>query len=100
MVQEFRERRDIFCAALNEVPGFVCTMPAGAFYAFPNVKGTGMDSKVLADFLLDTAGVSCLDGRAFGDYGGGYIRFSYANSKENLLEAARRIKSVSKRWTQ
>ena len=98
MIEEFRRRRDAFCAALNQVPGFRCAVPGGAFYAFANVQGTGMRSKELADFLLDEAGVSCLDGGAFGEYGQGYIRFSYANSMENLMEAVRRIKAISHRW--
>lgn len=98
MVEEFRRRRDAFCAALNEIPGFRCALPGGAFYAFADVEGTKMRSKALADYLLEEAGVSCLDGAAFGAYGDGYIRFSYANSLENLMEAARRIKSVSARW--
>ena len=91
MVAEFRRRRDAFCAALNRIPGFRCEIPGGAFYAFANVKGTGIDSKDLADRLLQEAGVACLNGGAFGQYGEGYIRFSYANSLDNLLEAARRI---------
>lgn len=94
MVAEFRRRRDAFCAALNEIPGFRCTLPGGAFYAFANVKATGKPSKELADFLLDKAGIACLDGASFGEYGKGYLRFSYANSIENLMEAARRIKAV------
>jgi aspartate/methionine/tyrosine aminotransferase len=94
MVKEFRRRRDAFCAALNEVRGFHCTIPGGAFYAFPNVKETGMRSKALADLLLQEAGVACLDGASFGEYGQGYLRFSYANSIENLMEAALRIKAV------
>jgi aspartate aminotransferase len=98
MVAEFRRRRDGFCAALNEIPGFRCALPGGAFYAFANVEGTRMRSKALADYLLEEAGVSCLDGAAFGAYGDGYIRFSYANSLENLMEAARRIKSLSAKW--
>ncbi len=92
MVAEFRRRRDAFCAALNDIPGFRCAIPGGAFYAFANVTGTGKGSKELADELLETAGVSCLDGTAFGAYGSGYVRFSYANSLENLMEAARRIR--------
>jgi aspartate aminotransferase len=98
MVEEFRRRRDAFCAALNEVPGFRCVLPGGAFYAFVNVEGTRMRSKALADYLLEEAGVSCLDGAAFGAYGDGYIRFSYANSLDNLMEAARRIKTASATW--
>jgi aspartate aminotransferase len=98
MVAEFRRRRDAICRGLNEVPGFRCPVPGGAFYAFPNVTGTGMGSKELADLLLYEAGVSCLDGACFGEYGNGYIRFSYANSLANLEEAVRRIKKASARW--
>jgi aspartate aminotransferase len=92
MMAEFRRRRDAFCQALNEIPGFRCPIPGGAFYAFPNVTGTGIESKELADLLLAEAGVACLNGGSFGTHGDGYIRFSYANSLENLLEAAARIK--------
>jgi aspartate aminotransferase len=98
MVAEFHRRRDAFCEALNQVPGFCCPLPGGAFYAFPNVTGTGMGSKELADLLLNEAGVACLDGGAFGEYGRGYIRFSYANSLANLMEAARRIQKAAVRW--
>jgi aspartate/methionine/tyrosine aminotransferase len=98
MVAEFRRRRDAFVAALNGIPGFRCALPGGAFYAFPNVRGTGMSSKELADCLLYEAGVACLDGACFGEYGDGYLRFSYANSLENLMEAADRIRRESKRW--
>lgn len=99
MVSEFRRRRDAFCGALNEIPGFRCALPGGAFYAFANVKGTGIASHDLADRLLNEAGVSCLSGTAFGQFGDGYIRFSYANSLENLMEAVRRIRELSKTWT-
>ena len=92
MVAEFRRRRDAFCAGLKQVPGFHCALPGGAFYAFANITGTGMKSKELADYLLYEAGVSCLSGAAFGEYGEGYIRFSYANSYENLMDAVERIK--------
>jgi len=98
MVAEFRRRRDAICAGLNEVPGFRCAVPGGAFYAFANVTGTGIDSKELADFLLNEAGVSCLNGDCFGGYGTGYIRFSYANSLQNLNEAVQRIKRAATRW--
>jgi aspartate/methionine/tyrosine aminotransferase len=94
MVAEFRRRRDAFCAGLNQVPGFRCALPGGAFYAFANITGTGMKSKELADYLLYEGGVSCLSGAAFGEYGEGYIRFSYANSYENLMEAVERIKTA------
>jgi len=95
MVAEFRRRRDAICQGLNEVPGFRCAVPGGAFYAFANITGTGIDSKELADFLLNEAGVSCLNGGCFGEYGNGYIRFSYANSLANLNEAVRRIKRAA-----
>jgi aspartate/methionine/tyrosine aminotransferase len=98
MVAEFRRRRDAFCAGLNRIPGFRCAVPGGAFYAFANVEGTGVPSKQLADFLLEEAGVACLTGGAFGEYGEGYIRFSYANSLENLMEAVARIQKVAARW--
>ncbi len=91
MVAELRRRRDAFCAALNRIPGFRCTLPGGAFYAFPNVRGTGIPSHELAARLLEEAGVACLNGTAFGEYGDGYIRFSYATAYEQLMEAADRI---------
>jgi aspartate/methionine/tyrosine aminotransferase len=92
MVAEFRRRRDAFCAGLGEIPGFRCKSPEGAFYAFPNIEGTGYKSKELADALLEKAGVACLAGTSFGSYGEGYLRFSYANSLENLMEALKRIR--------
>jgi aspartate aminotransferase len=98
MVAEFRRRRDAFCTGLNEIPGIRCALPGGAFYAFANVTGTGMDSRRLADMLLDEYGVSSLSGDSFGQYGSGYIRFSYANSLENLMEAVDRIRKAAVRW--
>jgi len=98
MVSEFRRRRDAIVPGLNEIPGFRCSVPPGAFYAFPNITGTGMSSKDLANFLLNEAGVACLSGSSFGQYGEGYLRFSYANSLENILEAIERIRRVSVRW--
>jgi aspartate aminotransferase len=94
MVAEFRRRRDAFCDGLNSLPGFRCARPRGAFYAFPNIRGTGLASKELADRLLHEAGVAGLSGSSFGAYGEGYLRLSYANSLENLLEAVERIR----RW--
>jgi len=99
MVAEFRRRRDAICEGLNEIPGFRCRVPAGAFYVFPNVTGTGMASKALADLLLYEAGVASLDGGCFGSFGEGYLRFSYANSLENIMEAVERIRKISKRWS-
>lgn len=96
MVAQFRRRRDVFCQALNTLPGFRCVPPGGAFYAFANVEGTGMASKDLADLLLERAGVACLNGGSFGDLGEGYIRFSFANSLENLQEAVERIRTARK----
>ena len=98
MVAEFRRRRDAMVKGFNEIPGWRCSVPAGAFYAFPNVAGTGMPVKELSNFLLNEAGVACLWGTAFGQYGDGYLRFSYANSLPNILEAIERIKKVSSRW--
>ncbi len=98
MVREFRVRRDAIVAGLNKIPGFRCQVPAGAFYAFPNVTGTGIPSKDLAAMLLNEAGVACLDGRGFGAHGEGYLRFSYANSLANIQEALRRIEALSVKW--
>src|ERR1700683_5629407 len=83
MVEEFRRRRDAFCAGLNDIAGWRCSIPGGAFYAFANVKATGRGSKEIADALLADAGVACLNGSGFGEYGEGYVRFSYAKSYEN-----------------
>jgi aspartate aminotransferase len=98
MVSEFRRRRDMFCPALNRIPGFRCNMPEGAFYAFVNVEGTGLSSKEMETLLLEKAGVACLDGGAFGRHGEGYLRFSYANSFENLQEALQRLERISSTW--
>jgi aspartate aminotransferase len=95
MNAEFKRRRDVFVAGLNQIKGFSCLLPKGAFYAFPNVKKTGWPSKKLADALLEQAGVACLSGTAFGEYGEGYLRFSVANSLENLNKALARIED----WT-
>jgi len=94
MVSEFQIRRDAFCAGLNSLPGFRCAIPQGAFYAFPNVEGTGRKSKELADAILSETGVACLSGTAFGEYGEGYLRFSIANSLEKLMEAVDRIRKL------
>jgi aspartate/methionine/tyrosine aminotransferase len=98
MVAEFRRRRDAIVKGLNEISGFRCSAPPGAFYAFPNVTGTGISSKELADYLLNEAGVACLNGAAFGEHGDGFLRFSYANSLANITEAIERIRKVSGRW--
>ncbi len=91
MRAEFQRRRDAIVAALNAIPGVRCELPKGAFYAFPNVSGTGLSEREIADRLLQEAGVATLAGTAFGEYGAGYLRLSYANSMENLMEATRRI---------
>jgi aspartate/methionine/tyrosine aminotransferase len=87
MVAEFKRRRDVIVKGLNALPGVSCRLPKAAFYVFPNVKGTGLRSKALADALLEQAGVACLSGTAFGAHGEGYLRFSYANSVENIEKA-------------
>jgi aspartate/methionine/tyrosine aminotransferase len=94
MVEEFRRRRDVIVAGLNTIPGIHCVMPHGAFYVFPNVKGLGMSTKEIADKLLYEAGVATLSGTAFGKYGEGYLRFSYATSMENIHKALDRIRKV------
>ena len=91
MRKEFQKRRDVFVSGLNRVKGFSCRLPKGAFYVFPNITGTGWHSKKLADALLEEAGVACLSGTAFGEHGEGYLRFSVANSLENLNRALERL---------
>jgi aspartate aminotransferase len=94
MVEEFRRRRNVIVDGLNKIPGIRCVMPHGAFYVFPNVKGLGMGTKEIADKLLYEAGVATLSGTAFGKYGEGYLRFSYATSMENIHKALDRIRKV------
>ena len=94
---EFHRRRDVFVKGLNQIKGFSCLLPKGAFYIFPNIKQTGWPSKKLADALLEEAGVAALSGTAFGGYGEGYLRFSIANSIENLEQALDRIEQWTKK---
>jgi len=93
MVAEFRRRRDVIVAGLNGIPGISCLEPHGAFYVFPNITGTGLTSAELAAMLLQDAGVAALGGTAFGTYGEGFLRFSYANSVENIQAALDAIKA-------
>jgi len=98
MVAEFKKRREVIVDGLNEIKGITCTKPHGAFYAFPNITGTGMNSRKLGDHLLQNAGVAVLPGISFGQYGEGYLRLSFANSIENIKKALGRIeKSLKKR---
>ena len=97
MCAEFKRRRDQFVARINTIPGFSCRVPAGAFYTFPNIRRTGLKSKQLADRLLEEAGVACLAGTAFGQFGEGYLRFSIANSIENLEKALDRVESWARK---
>ena len=97
MRDEFQRRRDMFVAGLNKIKGFSCRMPKGAFYAFPNITATGWKSKPLADALLEQAGVASLSGASFGEFGEGYLRFSVANSLENLQVALDRIDGWTKK---
>ena len=94
MVEEFRARRDLVVDGLNAIPGVRCLRPAGAFYVFPEVSGTGLTGVELADRLLNEAGVSVLAGTAFGGVGVNHIRLSYATSRENISEALRRMRTV------
>jgi len=96
MVEEFRQRRSVIVDGLNRIPGFHCRMPRGAFYAFPNMAGTNHNSKALAAALLEDVGVACLSGTAFGSWGEGYLRFSFANSVENIHKALERIEDWTK----
>jgi aspartate/methionine/tyrosine aminotransferase len=91
MVEEFRKRRDVIVSGLNALDGVRCLAPEGAFYAFPDIRGTGFTSKELEHRLLAEAGVACLSGTAFGEHGDGFLRFSYANSVENIREALSRF---------
>jgi aspartate/methionine/tyrosine aminotransferase len=93
-VQEFKRRRDIMVEGLNQIKGVRCLKPGGAFYCFPNVSRVPMKSKPLADLLLNEAGVAALSGTAFGKFGEGYLRLSYANSVENIREALQKMKRV------
>jgi aspartate/methionine/tyrosine aminotransferase len=97
MRDEFQRRRDAFVAGLNKIKGFSCRMPKGAFYVFPNITQTGWKSKPLADALLEQAGVAALSGTAFGAFGEGYLRFSVANSLENLQQALERLDQWTKK---
>ena len=94
MMEEFTKRRDLVVEGLNSLPGITCPVPKGAFYAFPNIRGTGMSSQEFANKALYEAGVALLAGTAFGVFGDGYIRISFANSQENLLEAIERLRKI------
>ncbi len=94
MVAEFKRRRDVIVKGLNSLPGVTCRSPKAAFYVFPNIKATGLKSKTLSDALLTDAGVACLPGTSFGALGEGYLRFSYANSVENIEVALASIKKI------
>ena len=96
MVAEFKKRRDVIVDGLNQIPGISCLKPHGAFYVFPNIKGLGVDGKEFSNYLLEKFGVAALSGTAFGKYGEGYLRFSYANSVENIEKAIDRIDQAVK----
>ena len=96
-LKEFERRRDAIVDGLNQIPGFRCHKPHGAFYVFPNIEATGMTSQEAADFMLYEAGVACLSGTAFGAHGEGFIRFSYANSIEKINDALNRISEAMKK---
>ena len=94
MRQEFLARREIIVEGLNAIPGVTCSKPHGAFYVFPNVKSFNRPSQEIADYLLNNAGVACLAGTGFGSFGEGYLRFSYATSRENIALALGRIRTA------
>jgi len=97
MIDEFRVRRDLVVTGLNELPGVSCVRPSGAFYAFPNISGTGLGARELQDQLLEEAGVAMLAGTAFGAYGEGYMRVSYANSQDNIRAAIGAMRELLER---
>jgi len=94
MIAQFKKRRDFIVDGLNQVEGFSCYKPHGAFYVWPNITGTGWDSRELAEYLLTELGIAALSGTAFGQFGQGYLRFSYANSIENIGKAVERLKKA------
>tara|TARA_B100000927_G_scaffold168272_1_gene135633 strand:+ start:107 stop:1279 length:1173 start_codon:yes stop_codon:yes gene_type:complete len=96
MVSQFDERRKVIVSALNDLKGVSCIDSAGAFYAFPNISETGLSSSQAQDLILDEAGVATIAGTSFGKFGEGYLRFSYANSKDNILRAIERIDKILK----
>ena len=93
MTAAFRKRREVLIEGLNQIPGFRCQSPAGAFYAFPNIEGTGRSARELQDGLLNEAGVATVAGTSFGAWGEGYLRFSYANSRANIAEGLDRLEA-------
>ncbi|HET7479761.1 MAG TPA: pyridoxal phosphate-dependent aminotransferase [Rubrobacteraceae bacterium] len=99
MLKEFRARRDLIVAGLNDLPGVECATPQGAFYAFPRITDTGRDADALADQFLEESGVACLSGTGFGPYGEGHLRFSYANSRQNIIRGLERIGDLLARST-
>ena len=94
MMEEFTKRRDLVVEGLNSLPGITCPEPKGAFYAFPNIRATGLSSQEFAEKAMYDAGVALLAGTAFGQYGDGYVRISFANSQENLQEAIERLRTI------
>jgi len=94
MIQSYRRRRDIIVDGLNEIRGITCLKPGGAFYVFPNITGTGLTSEEFSTLILDKVGVATCPGNYFGSAGEGYVRFCYANSEENIIEAIKRIKGL------
>jgi aspartate/methionine/tyrosine aminotransferase len=99
MVAEYQRRRDVIVDGLNSIPGFTCRKPQGAFYAFPNIRGTGMSSTDLANMILEKAGVALLPGSSFGQFGEGYLRLSYANSIENIQRGLGKIHEAVRELT-
>jgi aspartate/methionine/tyrosine aminotransferase len=96
MVAEYQHRRNVIVDGLNAIPGFLCQKPQGAFYVFPNIRGTGMSSTELASLALEKAGVALLPGSSFGEFGEGYLRLSYANSIDNIQRGLEKLRTVMK----
>ena len=96
IVAEYQKRRDVIVSGLNAIRGIHCQSPQGAFYVFPNIKDTGMNSNELANLILEKAGVALLPGSSFGEFGEGFLRLSYANSINNIERGLEKIHSILK----
>jgi aspartate/methionine/tyrosine aminotransferase len=94
MVEEYQRRRNVIVDGLNQIPGISCKKPQGAFYVFPNIRGTGMSSNELANLILEKAGVALLPGSCFGKYGEGYLRLSYATSIATIEQGLSRLRAA------
>ena len=96
LMEKFDQRRKLIHKGLNDLPGVTCSMPGGAFYAFPNVKGTGMSGSEFSKKCMHEAGVAIVPGTAFGKTSTDYVRFSFAASRDNIQKALEKISKMLK----